>query len=123
MRRGFAENTDHTVRAASALLLSLGILMTAENAMSVDKLANRTIEQAEVLSLRALLLHFAFTLDMVGLVWFVQRVHHPLFASVGSKHSSSLHHYLVSSTSPSAGSLRRLRMPWIATHAWAGAST
>ena len=34
--------------------------------------------------LSILLVHVAATLYMVGLVWFVQRVHYPLFAGVGS---------------------------------------
>lgn len=33
-----------------------------------------------------LLLHGAATLAMVGLIWFVQVVHYPLFASVGRSH-------------------------------------
>ena len=33
-----------------------------------------------------LLLHGAATLAMVGLIWFVQVVHYPLFASVGHQH-------------------------------------
>jgi hypothetical protein len=34
-------------------------------------------------SLLVLVLHFASTFYMVGLVWFVQRVHYPLFAGFG----------------------------------------
>jgi hypothetical protein len=33
-----------------------------------------------------LLLHAAATLAMVGLIWFVQIVHYPLFAQVGREH-------------------------------------
>jgi hypothetical protein len=33
-----------------------------------------------------LLLHAAATWAMVGLIWFVQLVHYPLFASVGERH-------------------------------------
>lgn len=33
-----------------------------------------------------LLLHSAATWAMVGLIWFVQLVHYPLFASVGDQH-------------------------------------
>ena len=40
---------------------------------------------AETLSLLVLVLHFAATFYMVGLVWFVQRAHYPLFAAVGSQ--------------------------------------
>ncbi len=37
------------------------------------------------LTLAILLLHVASTLAMVGLIWFVQVVHYPLFASVGEQ--------------------------------------
>jgi hypothetical protein len=40
---------------------------------------------AETLSLLVLAIHCAATFYMVGLVWFVQRVHYPLFAKVGPR--------------------------------------
>jgi hypothetical protein len=40
----------------------------------------------ETLPLLILVLHVAATLYMTGLIWFVQRVHYPLFAAVGPGH-------------------------------------
>jgi len=57
----------------------------------------------EALSLLVLLTHFASTFYMVGLVWFVQRVHYPLFASVGTQHFLAYQHAHVSHTSTVVG--------------------
>jgi hypothetical protein len=58
---------------------------------------------ADTLSLLVLVLHFAATFYMVGLVWFVQRVHYPLFAAVGSQHFPAYERAHVSRTSPVVG--------------------
>ena len=58
---------------------------------------------AETLSLPVLLVHFAATFYMVGLVWFVQRVHYPLYASVGSQQFPAYEGAHVSRTSPVVG--------------------
>ncbi|MHC4931740.1 MAG: hypothetical protein ACYTGV_06075 [Planctomycetota bacterium] len=58
---------------------------------------------ADTLSILALVLHFAATFYMVGLVWFVQRVHYPLFAGVGSQQFPAYARAHVSRTSPVVG--------------------
>ena len=58
---------------------------------------------AETLSLLVLLLHFAATFYLVGLVWFVQRVHYPLFAGVGAQHFPAYERAHVSRTNPVVG--------------------
>ncbi len=57
----------------------------------------------ETLSLLVLALHFAATFYMVGLVWFVQRVHYPLFAGVGSEHFPAYERAHVARTNPVVG--------------------
>ena len=57
----------------------------------------------EMLSLLVLLLHFAATFYMVGLVWFVQRVHYPLYAGVGSQQFPAYERAHVSRTTPVVG--------------------
>jgi hypothetical protein len=49
------------------------------------------------------LLHLAATLYMVGLIWFVQRVHYPLFARVGSTDFPAYERDHVSRTGPVVG--------------------
>jgi hypothetical protein len=58
---------------------------------------------AEAFSHLALVLQLAATFYMVGLVWFVQRVHYPLFAGVGSQQFSAYERAHVSRTSPVVG--------------------
>lgn len=58
---------------------------------------------AETLSLLVLVLHFAATFYMVGLVWFVQRVHYPLFAGVGSQQFPAYERAHTSRTNPVVG--------------------
>jgi hypothetical protein len=58
---------------------------------------------AETLSLLVLALHFAATFYMVGLVWFVQRVHYPLFARVGSQQFPAYERAHLSRTNPVVG--------------------
>jgi len=58
---------------------------------------------AETLSLLVLALHFAATFSMVGMVWFVQRVHYPLFAGVGAQHFPAYERAHVSHTGPVVG--------------------
>jgi len=58
---------------------------------------------AETLSLLVLVLHFAATFYMLGLVWFVQRVHYPLFAGVGSQQFPAYARAHVSRTNPVVG--------------------
>jgi len=58
---------------------------------------------AETLSLLVLVLHFAATFYMVGLVWFVQQVHYPLFAGVGSQQFPAYERAHVSRTNPVVG--------------------
>jgi len=58
---------------------------------------------AETLSLLVLLLHFAATFYMVGLVWFVQRVHYPLYAGVGAQQFPAYERAHVSRTNPVVG--------------------
>jgi len=58
---------------------------------------------ADTLSLLALLLQFAATFYMVGLVWFVQRVHYPLFAGIGSQEFPAYEREHVSRTTPVVG--------------------
>jgi len=58
---------------------------------------------AETIAPLVLVLHFASTFYMVGLVWFVQRVHYPLFAGVGSLHFPAYEHAHVARTSPVVG--------------------
>ena len=60
---------------------------------------------ADALSDLILLLNFASTFYMVGLVWFVQRVHYPLFASVGSQQFPDYQHAHTSSTGTVVGPL------------------
>ena len=50
-----------------------------------------------------LLLHLAATFYMVGLVWFVQRVHYPLFAGVGAQEFPAYQDQHVTRTSPVVG--------------------
>ncbi|MDJ0849353.1 MAG: hypothetical protein QNK04_13350 [Myxococcota bacterium] len=50
-----------------------------------------------------LLLNFASTLYMMGLVWFVQIVHYPLFAHVGSRSFPGYERAHVARTSPVVG--------------------
>ena len=57
----------------------------------------------EALSLLVLVLHFAATFYMVGLVWFVQRVHYPLFADVGSHQFPAYESAHVLRTNPVVG--------------------
>lgn len=45
-----------------------------------------TGEMLSTIKLWILLCHAAATLYLVGVVWFVQRVHYPLFAGVGFQH-------------------------------------
>ena len=49
------------------------------------------------------LTHLAATLYMVGLIWFVQRVHYPLFARVGAEHFQRYEQDHVARTSPVVG--------------------
>jgi hypothetical protein len=58
---------------------------------------------AEGLSTLVLVLHLAATFYMVGLVWFVQRVHYPLFAGVGSQQFPAYERAHVSRTNPVVG--------------------
>ncbi|MGH0031342.1 MAG: hypothetical protein ACQGVC_16210 [Myxococcota bacterium] len=58
---------------------------------------------AETLSLPLLALHLAATFYMVGLVWFVQRVHYPLFAGVGSQQFRAYERDHVARTGPVVG--------------------
>lgn len=48
-------------------------------------------------------LHLAATLYMVGLIWFVQRVHYPLFAAVGRDAFSGYERTHVARTGPVVG--------------------
>lgn len=57
----------------------------------------------ETLSFLVLVLHFAATFYMVGLIWFVQRVHYPLFAGVGSQQFPAYERAHVSRTNPVVG--------------------
>ena len=50
-----------------------------------------------------LALHFAATFYMIGLIWFVQRVHYPLFAGVGSATFSAYEREHVARTGPVVG--------------------
>jgi hypothetical protein len=59
--------------------------------------------RAEGLSILVLVLHFASTFYMVGLVWFVQRVHYPLFAGVGSQQFPAYERAHVTRTNPVVG--------------------
>jgi hypothetical protein len=59
--------------------------------------------RAEGLSTLVLALHFASTFYMVGLVWFVQRVHYPLFAGVGSQQFPAYESAHVLRTNPVVG--------------------
>jgi hypothetical protein len=56
-----------------------------------------TLEAALVLT------HLAATFYMVGLIWFVQRVHYPLFAGVGRERFRAYEQLHVSRTSPVVG--------------------
>ncbi len=47
--------------------------------------------------------HLAATFYMVGLAWFVQRVHYPLFAGVGAERFAAYQREHVSRTSPVVG--------------------
>ena len=58
---------------------------------------------AETPSLVVLVLHFAATFYMVGLVWFVQWVHYPLFAGVGSQQFPAYERAHVLRTNPVVG--------------------
>jgi hypothetical protein len=58
---------------------------------------------AATLSLLVLVLHFAATFYMVGLVWFVRRVHYPLFAGVGSQQFPAYERAHVSRINPVVG--------------------
>ncbi len=55
------------------------------------------------LSTIALLLQLAATFYMVGLVWFVQRVHYPLFSAVGDRGFSAYEQAHVARTGPVVG--------------------
>jgi hypothetical protein len=59
--------------------------------------------KAETLEPLVLVLHLAATFYMVGLVWFVQRVHYPLFAGVGSQQFPAYERAHVLRTSPVVG--------------------
>src|ERR671916_164178 len=48
-----------------------------------------SVGRARQLEHLLMLTHFATTLAMVGLIWFVQVVHYPLFAAVGSANFSA----------------------------------
>jgi hypothetical protein len=61
-----------------------------------------TVETLPLLSL-LLLGHAASTFCMVGLVWFVQHVHYPLFAGVGAHQFAAYAHAHVSRTNPIVG--------------------
>jgi hypothetical protein len=54
-------------------------------------------------TLLLLLCQLAATFYMVGLAWFVQRVHYPLFARVGAEQFSSYERAHVSRTTPVVG--------------------
>jgi hypothetical protein len=85
---------------------------------------------AEALSLWVLALHFAATFYVVGLVWFAQRVHYPLFAGVGSQQFSTCERAHVSRGGPVVGPAMRIEAVtalallalWMASCARAGAS-
>jgi len=49
------------------------------------------------------ILHLACTLYMVGLIWFVQRVHYPLFAAVGPSRFADYEQAHVARTGPVVG--------------------
>jgi hypothetical protein len=57
----------------------------------------------ETLSRLVLALHLAATFYMLGLVWFVQRVHYPLFAGVGSQQFPAYERAHLSRTNPVVG--------------------
>ena len=58
---------------------------------------------AETLAPLVVTIHLAATFYMVGLVWFVQRVHYPLFADVGSRHFPAYERAHVLRTGPVVG--------------------
>ena len=57
----------------------------------------------EALALPLLLAHVAATLYMTGLIWFVQRVHYPLFAGVGPLEFRAYEQAHVARTTPVVG--------------------
>jgi len=58
---------------------------------------------SKTLSFLVLVLHLAATFYMVGPVWFVQRVHYPLFAGVGSRQFPAYERAHLSRTIPVVG--------------------
>ncbi len=58
---------------------------------------------SENLSLLVLLTHLATTFYMVGLIWFVQRVHYPLFEAVGTTRFAGYEKLHVQRTNPVVG--------------------
>ena len=57
----------------------------------------------DAISLTLLLCHAAATLFMVGLIWFVQRVHYPLLSGVGSREFATYEQAHVGRTFPVVG--------------------
>ena len=62
-----------------------------------------TLEILPAASIWILLVHVAATFYMVGLVWFVQRVHYPLFAGVGPEVFASYQAAHLARTGPVVG--------------------
>lgn len=62
-----------------------------------------TAENSSLATLLLLSVHVASTFYMVGLVWFVQRVHYPLFAMVGSEQFAAYAEQHVARTGPVVG--------------------
>ena len=58
---------------------------------------------ADALGTLVLLLQLASTFTMVGLIWFVQHVHYPLFAQVGSEAFAAYESEHVARTGPVVG--------------------
>ncbi len=59
------------------------------NIQTGPRIPRMTTPILPLVSLLLLVCHVAATFYMVGLVWFVQRVHYPLFASVGADATAS----------------------------------